>query len=164
MKFMAKNTNYIDGKKLHIELVKLSNSFKADVSRVMKEKKISKKEAEKLSKGIISEELGEMFLKIAYNLANKNNFAGYTYKEEMIGLGIEYLCRFSKKFDETNPKANAFSYCTQICANGFIQVLKKEQKKSDLKDILIKEAMNKSELEKWQYEEKRYLHEDNDSW
>lgn len=158
---MRKN-NYIDPKLLHTELVKLADSFKADVKRVMEEQDLPLKLAEKQARGVISEELGDMFLKIAYNLANKNNFAGYSYKEEMIGLGIEYLCRFSKKFDETNPKANAFSYCTQICSNGFVQVLKKEKKRAALKDEIIKEAMIKTELEKWQYSEKGFLNEDDD--
>jgi len=60
----------------------------------MKEMKLTEKEAKKIAKGTISDELGEMFLQIAYNLINKNNFNNYTFKEEMIGLGIEYLCRF----------------------------------------------------------------------
>jgi hypothetical protein len=142
-------TNYIDGESLKNELTYLSETFKADVKRVMDEEKIALKPAEKKAKGIISDELGEMFLKIAYNLANKNNFNNYTYKEEMIGLGIEYLCRFAKKFDKDNPKANAFSYCTQICYNGFIQAITKEKKRSELKDTLIKKAMEKTELERW---------------
>ena len=142
--------NYIDNKLLEQELVKLSDSFKADTERIMREKKINKKDAEKLAKGVISEELGEMFLKIAYNLSNKSNFNNYTFKEEMIGLGIEYLCRFSKRYDANNPKANPFSYCTQICFNGFVQYLKKEKNRIELKDKLIKEAMLDSELAKWQ--------------
>jgi hypothetical protein len=146
-------TNYIDAQELKKELTHLSETFKADVKRIMDEEKILLKAAEKKARGEITDELGEMFLKIAYNLANKNNFNNYTYKEEMIGLGIEYLCRFAKKFDKNNPKANAFSYCTQICYNGFIQAITKEKKRSELKDKLIKQAMEKTELERWNEEQ-----------
>jgi hypothetical protein len=160
---MTNKTNYIDGEKLKEELTLLSETFKKDVKRIIDEEKINKKAAEKKAKGFISNELGEMFLKIAYNLSNKNNFNNYTYKEEMIGLGIEYLCRFAKKFDKDNPKANAFSYCTQICYNGFIQAITKEKKRTELKDNIIKKAMEKSEMEKWQQEEKGFLYEDDDN-
>lgn len=146
---MAKRQNYIDPKKLEIELVRFSETFKIDVQRVMTDYNITDiKAAEKKAQGFISEELGEMFLKVAYNLANKHNFSNYTYKEEMIGLGIEYLCRFARKFDNTKKNANAFAYCTQICANGFLQAMEKEKKKAEFKDKLIKEAMRESELEK----------------
>jgi hypothetical protein len=155
--------NYIDNEKLEQELVFLSESFKTDVKRIMKEEKVSKKTAEKKAKGVISDDLGDMFLKIAYNLSNKTNFNNYTYKEEMVGLGIEYLCRFAKKFDHKNPKANAFSYCTQICYNGFIQAITKEKKRSALKDVLIKKSMEKTEIERWE-EQKESDNENNGGW
>jgi hypothetical protein len=160
MIFMKEKAYYIDGKKLEVELARLNQTFNDNVDQVMKKKKISRKAAEKESKGYISDDLGEMFLAIAYNLANKNNFNNYTYKEEMIGLGVEYLCRFAKKFDKNNPKANGFSYCTQICYNGFIQAITKEKKRSELKDKLIKKAMEKSEQERWLEEERGNLYED----
>jgi hypothetical protein len=161
---MKEKTNYINGKDLERELIHLSDTYKADVDLIMKEEKLSLKDAKKKAKGEISEELGLMFISIAENLANKNNFAGYTYIDEMKGLGIEYLCRFSKTFDKSNPKANAFSYCTQICYNGFVQAITKEKKKAELKDIMIKKHSEKSELEKWQYEEKGFIYEDDDNW
>jgi len=157
---MSKNY-YIDNKKLETELSCFSDTFKKEVKRIMKEDKIAKKTAEKKAKGYISEELGEMFLAIAYNLSNKNNFNNYTYKEEMIGLGVEYLCRFAKRFD-SKKSHNAFSYCTQICYNGFVQAIIKETKRSKLKDCLIKDAMVKSELEKWQQDERDFMYDDND--
>ena len=162
---MAKKQHYVDAKKLEIELIRFSESFKKDVQRVMTDLKITDlKAAEKKSQGFISEELGEMFLKVAYNLANKHNFSNYTYKEEMIGLGIEYLCRFAKKFDKTKKNANAFAYCTQICTNGFLQAMEKEKKKANFKDKLIKEAMRETELERWTKKERGSVYENDDNW
>jgi hypothetical protein len=147
---MTTTNNYIDNNLLEKELSHLHDTYKADVKRVMK--------------GLITDDLGEMFLKIAYNLINKNNFNKYTFKEEMIGLGVEYLCRFAKNFDASNPKANGFSYCTQICSNGFIQSITKEKKRSALKDKIIKASMEKTEQEKWHQKEKGHYYEDDDMW
>jgi len=157
---MSENKNYIDNKLLEKELIYLSETFKKDAERIMKKKKINKKDAEKQAKGIISEDLGEMFLGIANNLANKSNFNNYTYKEEMIGLGLEYLCRFAKRYDYTNANANAFSYCTQICYNGFIQCIKKENDRAKMKDKMIKESMHETEQEKWEKSKSEYRHEE----
>jgi hypothetical protein len=147
---MAKEkTNYIDNKLLEIELIKFSSSFNEEVDRIRKETKQSLKDAKKAATGYISEELGTMFLQIAYNLINKSNFNNYTYRDEMLGLGIEYMCRFAKNFDRTKTNANGFSYCTQICFNGFIQAITKEKKRSALKDDMIKDSMYDTELDKW---------------
>lgn len=103
----------------------------------------------KKATGETSEELGEMMLKIADGVGNKKNFINYTYKEEMKGLGIEFLCKYAKKFDYEHPRANGFSYLSQICTNGFKQVLNKEKKQSEMKDKIIKRSMETSEQDKW---------------
>jgi len=141
--------DYIDSKELEKELIMFSTTYKSEIKRLVKEKGFKKREAEKIARGYISQELGEMFMMIANNLINKNNFNNYTYRDEMIGLGIEYLCRFAKNYNKRKESHNAFAYCTKICFNGFIQVILKEKKKSKVKDYLIREASAESELEKW---------------
>jgi hypothetical protein len=103
----------------------------------------------KKAKGDCSEDLGLMFLKIVDGIGNKKNFINYTYKEEMKGLGTEFLCKYGKKFDFNHPKANAFSYLSQICSHGFVQCITKEKKQSEMKDKLIKRSMETSEQDKW---------------
>ena len=103
----------------------------------------------KKATGECSEELGLMFLKIVDGVGNKKNWINYTYKIEMKGLGIEFLCKYAKKYDFTHPRANAFSYLTQICNNGFKQVQSKEKKQSEIKDKLIKQSMESSEQDRW---------------
>ena len=109
----------------------------------------SHKVAKKKAKGKISEELGMMFYLIATNYINKPSFNRYTYRDEMVSQGIEYLCRFSKTYDKDNPKANGFAYCTRICHNAFVQFIKKEGKQTEMKDRIIKEAAHEKEIEKW---------------
>lgn len=113
-------------------------------------------------RGHISEELGEMFLKVAKGIGNKKNFINYTYKEEMMGLGIEFLCKYAKKFKYEMKTANAFAYLSQICKNGFIQSINKEKKQSKMKDTLIKQSMNCSESDKWRRENDSRFSNDKD--
>jgi len=147
----TKKTNYIDNQELEYHLSILNMSYTDEVDRLVLDKGCTEKEARKKASGYISEELGEMFLKIANNYINRNNFNKYTnvYRDEMIGLAIEYLCRFAKRFDKDKSNANAFFYCTKICHNAYLQAIKKEKKKSDLKDAIIKEAMFDTEADKW---------------
>jgi len=160
---MSTSKHYVNPAELEKELTVFSETYKSEVLRLLTEgmePKLSKKKA----KGYISEELGAMFLKIANNLINKNNFNQYTYRDEMIGLGIEYLCRFAKKFDKSKKNCNGFSYCTQICFNGFLQVIEKENKKLELKDAIIKEAMQETEMDKWAQQNMRDQNEGSNSW
>jgi DNA-directed RNA polymerase specialized sigma24 family protein len=71
--------------------------------------------------------LGECFYKIATKLSNKPNFMGYSYKEEMIGDGIENCIHYIKSF---NPEksTNPFSYFTQIVWHSFVHRIQKEKK------------------------------------
>ena len=150
---MSEN-HYVDKAKLEIELIKFRETYLLDLEKHINEG-LTEKLAKKQSKGFITEELGEMFLAIAYGLSKKNNFSGYTWKEEMIGKGYEYLCRFAKTYDHTKKNANGFAYCTQICTNAFIQYLKKEKNLSKTKDKIIKKAMEESELSRWENKENR---------
>jgi K+-transporting ATPase A subunit len=89
----------------------------------------------------ISNELGKMFLFIASNFANKGNFSGYTWKEDMIGEAVYTCVRYVHNFDLSkynNP--NPFAYFTQICYHSFISYIKKQKKYSQIKDICFNNA------------------------
>jgi len=103
--------------------------------------------------GEISETLGEMFIKIVNNMSNRKNFINYTYKDEMKGRGLIFLCKYAKSFDKNNPKANAFAYVSQICFRGFVQCIKEEQKHSSIKDGLIKKHMETTALDEYNDEQ-----------
>ena len=106
----------------------------------------------KQAHGVITEELGVMLLAVSQNLANKKNWINYTYKDEMIGRGVLYLCQYAHNFNKHHPKANAFAYVTQICKNGFLQALETEDKQSVIKDKLIKNSMENSVQSQWDSE------------
>ena len=86
--------------------------------------------------GIFSEELGKMVMSIAYNYADKGNFAGYTYKDDMIGDAILTICSYLMSSFNPTKTTNAFAYVTKICENAFLNHLRKQKKHSDIKDAL----------------------------
>lgn len=78
--------------------------------------------------GVISNLLAEMVSKIANKLSYSSNFAGYTYREEMVGDGIVRMFKalMSKKYDREKG-TNPFSYFTRIAFNAFRNRIKKEK-------------------------------------
>jgi hypothetical protein len=101
---IPKEKFYVDPKKFDDEIVKYYNS------------------------GNISNDLAEMLNKIANKLSYSSNFAGYTYREEMVGDGIVRMFKalISKKYDR-DKGTNPFSYFTRIAFNAFRNRIKKEK-------------------------------------
>ena len=64
---------------------------------------------------------------IAKNLANKPNFYGYTFKDEMIGDAIENCIMYFHNFDP-DKSSNPFAYFTQIIYYAFLRRIQKEKK------------------------------------
>lgn len=85
--------------------------------------------------GVCSERLGELYKVHVDRYASAANFKGYTFLDEMKGQALLFLMKYSH--NKFNGK-NAFSYCTTIIHNAFLQVIAKEKKHSELKDKLIK--------------------------
>ena len=75
----------------------------------------------------VTDYIGECFLKIAQHLSFRPNFINYSYKEEMIGDGIENCLQYVNNFDPEKSK-NPFSYFTQIIYYAFIRRIQKEKK------------------------------------
>jgi len=151
---MKDSSNYVDPDELKAELIKFKNSYNDEVDKLVK-KGVKLSIAKKEANGKISEELGTMFMQIANNLSNKGNFNRYTYKEDMIGRGIMFLCMYAKNYDENIKNCNAFAYISQICFNGFIQYIKKEGRYSQVKDDIMKTEMSKTQLERWEQDKDR---------
>lgn len=113
------NAFYIDNKKFYGE---------------MKRYKDICKEAEKNGNELpkIPNYIGECFYKIANKLSNRPNFINYSYKEEMIGDGIENCINYVKSFDPDKSN-NPFAYFTQIVWHSFIHRIQKEKKQQYIK-------------------------------
>lgn len=94
--------------------------------------------------GIASEKYGEIILAIATGLAQKPNFIGYSWKDDMISFAVLTCLKYSKGF---NPEKynNPFAYLTTICYNAFQAYLNTQKKHSTIKDECYKKQSMISE-------------------
>lgn len=104
---------YVNNKELGEEIRKYQESKKNDPE----------------GKGVISEELGEMIMKICIRFSLHPRFYGYTYRDEMVADAI-YTClsRAINKIDMSLSNANPFSYITQCAYNCFRGRINAEKK------------------------------------
>lgn len=85
-----------------------------------------------LPKPKIPNYIGECFYKIANGLSQKPNFINYTYKDEMIGDGIENCLMYFENFDPAKSQ-NPFAYFTQFIYYAFLRRIQKEKKQMYIK-------------------------------
>jgi hypothetical protein len=111
--------NYIDNKKLYEEMVIHIANYK-----------LAKEAGEESPR--INDYIGNCVYLIANNLSLNYNFIGYSYREEMIGDGIENCLRYLHNFNPEKTK-NPFSYFTQIIWYAFLRRIDKEKKQSYIK-------------------------------
>jgi len=86
----------------------------------------------------VPEYIGECILEIATRFARKPNFAGYSYKEEMISDGIENCFQYLQNYSDAKS-LNPFAYFTQIIYFAFCRRIMSEKKQSYIKHRLVME-------------------------
>jgi len=89
-----------------------------------------------LERGSITNKLAKMFILMVNKYAQRSNWRGYTYLDEMKGQALLQLAQMSLKFDEYKSD-NPFSYYTASVSNSFTRVLNLEKKNQDLRDDLL---------------------------
>jgi hypothetical protein len=89
-----------------------------------------------LPKPIITNYLGECFVKIATHLSYKPNFVNYMFREDMISDGIENCVQYIHNFNPERSQ-NPFAYFTQIIHYAFLRRIQKEKKQLEIKNKLI---------------------------
>lgn len=89
--------------------------------------------------GRITEELGKMFIKLSERYAQRSNWRGYTYVDEMRGQAILQLSQIGLQFDESKSE-NPFAYYTAAVTNSFTRILNIEKKSQNIRDDLLEEA------------------------
>ena len=86
--------------------------------------------------GIISEELGKMFMTMTDHILGHSNFRNYTQdvREEMKGYALMLLIKYSHNCDAYERDARqVFNYLSTVTFNAFKQVLQKYYKNLNLK-------------------------------
>lgn len=88
--------------------------------------------------GRITENLGRMFIKLAERYAQRSNWRGYTYVEEMKGQAILQLSQMGLQFDESKSE-NPFAYYTAAVTNSFTRILNLEKTAQNIRDDLLED-------------------------
>jgi len=91
------------------------------------QKAIADAEAGGDPKPIVPDYIGKCIMLISTKLATKPNFSGYSYKNDMIGDGIENCLQYMHNFNAEKSK-NPFAYFTQIIWFAFLRRIAKEKK------------------------------------
>ena len=125
-----KKQHYVDNKLFFVEMQK----WKAEIDE--------SDEVDDLPP-MVTEYMGDCFQKIATHLSYRPNFINYTYREEMIGDGIENCIRYAKNFNPEKSK-NPFAYFTQIIYYAFIRRITKEKKQTSIKQKIIDNTSTKT--------------------
>jgi hypothetical protein len=89
--------------------------------------------------GRVTENLGRMFIKLSERYAQRANWRGYTYIEEMKGQAILQLSQIGLQFDESKSE-NPFAYYTAAVTNSFTRILNLEKKSQNIRDDLLESA------------------------
>ena len=89
--------------------------------------------------GRITENLGKMFIKLSERYAQRSNWRGYTYVDEMKGQAILQLSQIGLQFDESKSE-NPFAYYTAAVTNSFTRILNVEKKSQNIRDDLLEGA------------------------
>ena len=112
-----KLSHYINNKTLLQEMI----SYKEQIEQFNQGKIKTKPQ--------VSNYIGSCILTIAERLSSKPNFYNYSYKEEMMGDGIENCLMYLNNFD---PKIseNPFAYFTQIIYFAFLRRIQREKKQA----------------------------------
>ena len=118
--------HYVDNKKFLAEMTK----FRAKVIR-------AKDSGRK--RPMVTNYIGECFLKIANHLAYRPNFINYTFRDDMISDGIENCLQYMSNFNP-DKSTNPFAYFTQIIYYAFIRRIQKEKKQMQVKAKIIANA------------------------
>lgn len=87
----------------------------------------------------IPEYIGKCILLISTKLSGSPNFAGYSFREDMVADGIETCILRIHNFDP-NKSHNPFAYFTQLCWFAAVQRIKRENKQKSIKSELIKNS------------------------
>lgn len=84
----------------------------------------------------IPEDIGTAFIQIATRLGTRYNFAGYTYRDEMVSDGIVNAVEAVNSF---NPEksSNPFGYFTQVIFWAFLRRIEKEKKERKTRDDMM---------------------------
>ena len=121
----TKNPHYVNNKEFHEALVE-------------HKRKVNLSKEKNIPPPMISNYLGDCFLKIATHLTYRPNFVNYMFREDMISDGVENCVNYINNFD--TERTNPFAYFTQIVYYAFLRRIHKEKKQMEIKEKIIERS------------------------
>lgn len=89
--------------------------------------------------GFVTNKLIRMIQMIAERYSRKANFVGYSFREDMVSVAVENLCKNALKFN-TEKYNNPFAFYTTAIHHSFLQFLADEKKHRNIRDALLIDA------------------------
>ena len=142
MKKAKEKPHYVDNKKFLEAMIEYRD-------RCEKAKNRNRKKPD------VTNYIGECFLKIANHLSFRPNFINYTFRDDMIGDGIENCLQYMDNFNPDKSK-NPFAYFTQIIYYAFIRRIQKEKKQIQIKSKLIANTGVENMMDQLQGDDQQY--------
>jgi hypothetical protein len=89
--------------------------------------------------GVVTDKLIKMIWLIAERYSRKANFIGYSFREDMVSIAVENLCKNALKFNH-EKYSNPFAFYTTAIHNSFLQFMADEKKHRNIRDALLIDA------------------------
>lgn len=112
--------------------------------------------------GQMTDKLARMLTMLTNNYGKRDNYANYTYIDDMKAYAMMMIVRTWFKFDE-NKSNNPFAFYTQCIKHSFIQYLNQEKRHRVLRDeILVKKGLTPSFNYQLEYENRKLADDEED--
>lgn len=89
--------------------------------------------------GKMTDKLARMLMLLTEKYSLKSNWAGYSFREDMVSAALINLCHNALKFDPAKS-SNPFAFYTTAIRNSFLQYMIDEKKQRYIRDTLLVEA------------------------
>lgn len=129
---------YVKGSELKAQIEKYQKSKREDAEK----RGVPYEEGE----GEISQELGEMIIKICERFSRHPRFFGYSFRDQFVADAVaRCITHGVDKIDLSLPNCNPFAYFTQISYNEFRQKIKRQKRYQQLKQRIREEVYDQFE-------------------
>lgn len=88
----------------------------------------------------VTDYIGKCIYDIANRLATRDNFSGYSYRDEMVADGLENALKAIKSFDPEKSQ-NPFAYFTKVIWYAFLRRIDAEKKQQYIKHKVVENSM-----------------------
>ena len=105
-------------------------TFYADICAYQERKKTNPDEP-------IPEYSANAIMQMAEKTANRPNFIGYSWRQDMVSDAIYTCIKYYDKFDTTHPTQNPFGYFSRSIWFAFLQRIAKEKKQSLIRGKIL---------------------------